>query len=97
MDYYLKTTSKEYFIHDLSLLDIGIELEDDYFQDKTIIIDWIGLIPNPVEIDEEGDTIGEITFKEGFHVNVRSVDPIAIEIFNHTHLIYPSTPYRVFS
>jgi hypothetical protein len=45
MDYYLKTTSKEAFIEDLQRININIQLTGNYYQDSSIIIDWIGLIP----------------------------------------------------
>jgi hypothetical protein len=86
MDYYLKTTSKEAFLQDLSNAGFEIEMEGDYYQDKNIIIDWIGLIPNEIEGDEEG-----------LHVNIRSREPIDISKFENTQDVYPSPPYRIFS
>ena len=97
MDYYLKTTSKEDFIQDL--LSIGIEIVDfeNYFQNEVILIDWIGQIPNPIEYTESGEPIGEITFKEGYHVNIRSVEEIDLSEFTHSESIFPNAPYRMFS
>ena len=97
MDYYLKTTNKQEFLQDLANAGIDIQLENNYYQDENIIIDWIGQIANPVEIDEEGNIIGEITHKEGEHVNIRSVTPINVSIFNHSSEVYPEPPYRMFS
>lgn len=97
MDYYLRTTNKEDFIQDLQRAGIEIEMEGNYFQDENIIIDWIGLIPNTVEVDEEGNIIGEITYKEGLHVNIRSVNIIDITLFENTLDVYPEIPYRMFS
>jgi hypothetical protein len=97
MDYYLKTTSKEEFIEDLNRAGIEIEFTGDYYQDDTIIIDWIGLIPNPIELDENNNIIGEITYKDGLHVNIRHVSTIDISAFIHTTNVYPQIPYRVFS
>jgi hypothetical protein len=54
MDYYLKTTSKQAFLQDLQNAGIEIELENNYYQDENLIIDWIGQIPNPIEFDETG-------------------------------------------
>lgn len=97
MDYYLKTTSKEDFIQDL--LSIGIEITDfeNYFQNELLIIDWIGQIPNPIEYDENGEPIGEITFKEGQHVNIRSIGKIDLSNFFHSESVFPNAPYRMFS
>ena len=97
MDYYLRTTDKESFLQDLRRAGIDIEMEGNYFQNESIIIDWIGQIPNPVEIDEEGNQVGEVTFKDGQHVNIRSKEPIDIELFQHTQSVYPEVPYRMFS
>jgi hypothetical protein len=97
MDYYLRTKSKEEFIEDLKRVGINITLEKNYFQNKNIIVDWIGLIPNEYEIDEEGNPIGEPTYKEGQHVNIRSREPIDISKFENTQDVYPSPPHRVFS
>jgi hypothetical protein len=97
MDYYLKKTSKEDFIQEL--LSIGIEIVEleNYFQNETIIIDWIGQIPNSIEYTENGEPIGEITFKEGYHVNIRSVDKIDLSDLIHCESVFPNTPYRIFS
>ncbi|MBW3469083.1 hypothetical protein [Arthrospiribacter ruber] len=96
MDYYLRTTSKEAFIQDLQKLGIEIEL-DNYYQDENLIIDWIGLIPNPVEVDSEGNVIGEITYKDGQHVNIRSKQELDVSLFENTVDVYPSVPFRMFS
>jgi hypothetical protein len=97
MDYYLKTTSKEDFIQDL--LSIGIEITDfeNYFQNEVIIVDWIGQIPNPIEYNESGESIGKITFKDGYHVNMRSINEIDLSNFNHSQSVFPNAPYRMFS
>jgi hypothetical protein len=97
MDYYLRTTSKESFLQDLAKAGIEIELEENYYQDDQIIIDWIGLIPNPVELDEEGNPVGEITYREGQHVNIRSVEEIDVSLFENTVAVYPNRSYRTFS
>lgn len=97
MDYYLKTTNKTAFLQDLSLIGIDADLQDGYYQDQSIIIDWIGQIPNPVEVDANGDIIGEVTYKDGLHVNIRSTNELDINLFQHTVSIYPETPYRIFS
>jgi len=97
MDYYLRTTSKEAFLQDLQRAGIEIEMEGNYFQDENMIIDWIGQIPNPIEVDEEGNIIGEITYKEGLHVNIRSVNIIDVTLFENTQDVYPEQPYRMFS
>lgn len=97
MDYYLKTTSKEEFIQDLNRVGIEIELTGDYYQDNIIIIDWIGLIPNPVQLDENGEIIGEITYRDGLHVNIRHISTIDVSMFINTTEVYPQVPYRVFS
>jgi hypothetical protein len=92
MDYYLKTTSKEAFLQDLQRAGIEIEMEGNYFQNQNIIIDWIGLIPN--EIQNEDDPV---TYREGQHLNIRSREPIDISKFKNTQDVYPSPPYRIFS
>ena len=97
MDYYLKTSNKTDFLQDLSLIGIAADLQGGYYQDQSIIIDWIGQIPNPVEVDDNGEIIGEITYKEGLHVNIRSSHELDIDLFQHTVSIYPETPYRIFS
>lgn len=97
MDYYLRTTSKESFLQDLNRSDIDIEMEGNYFQDENMIIDWIGQIPNPIETDEEGNIIGEITYKEGLHVNIRSINELDLNKFQYTVSVYPEIPYRIFS
>ena len=97
MDYYLRTTSKEAFLQDLAKAGINIELEENYFQDDQIIVDWIGLIPNPSETDEEGNPVGEITYRDGQHVNIRSVSEIDVSLFENTVDVYPNRPYRKFS
>jgi hypothetical protein len=97
MDYYLRTTSKEAFLQDLEKAGIEIELEGNYYQDESIIIDWIGLIPNPMETDEEGNPIGEITYREGQHVNIRSTKEIDLSLFKNTVAVYPNRSYRTFS
>jgi len=97
MDYYLKTTSKQDFIQDLTTIGIEITLENNYYQDENIIIDWIGQIPNPIELDENGELIGEVTYKEGEHVNIRSIQEIDITQFQNTVDVYPNVPYRIFS
>jgi hypothetical protein len=97
MDYYLKTTSKEAFIEDLKNANIEIGELDNYYQDDKIIIDWIGQIPNPVEVDEEGNVIGEVTYIEGQHVNIRTIEPIDISLFENTVNVHPNKPFRVFS
>lgn len=97
MDYYLITTSKEAFLQDLQRAGIEIEMEGNFYQDENIIIDWVGLIPNPVETDDEGNIIGEITYIDGQHVNIRSVEPIDISLFKNTFDVYPNKPFRTFS
>jgi len=97
MDYYLKTTSKEDFIQDLTKVGIIIDSLDNYYQDNIIIIDWIGLIPNPIQVDENGDVIGEITYKDGLHVNIRHTFTIDVNSFDYTTEVYPQLPYRMFS
>lgn len=97
MDYYLKTTSKQDFIQDLTTIGFEISLENNYYQDENIIIDWIGLIPNPIQLDENGELIGEVTYKEGEHVNIRSIQPLDITQFVNTVDVYPNMPYRIFS
>ena len=97
MDYYLRTTSKESFLQDLQRAGLEIDMEGNYFQNEALIIDWIGLMPNPIETDEEGNLIGEVTYKEGLHVNIRSVQPIDVSLFQYTQDVYPQIPFRVFS
>lgn len=97
MDYYLRTTDKESFLQDLQRAGIEIEEFDNYYQDENIIIDWIGLMPNTIETDEEGNIIGEITYKAGQHVNIRSVQPIDVSLFQDNQDVYPQIPYRMFS
>jgi hypothetical protein len=106
MDYYLRTKSKEEFIEDLKRIGINITLEKNYFQNKNIIVDWIGLIPNDIqyenfEITDEDDELVEplyeITYKEGQHVNIRSIEEIDITKFENTKDVYPEIPYRIFS
>jgi translation initiation factor IF-3 len=92
MDYYLKTTSKQAFISDLKKARIEIEMEGNYFQNQNIIIDWIGLIPNEIQNEDE-----ELTYKEGQHLNIRSREPIDISKFENTENVYPAPPYRIFS
>jgi hypothetical protein len=97
MDYYLKTTSKDDFIEDLKKIGIEILLVDNYYQDQNILIDWIGLIHNPIEFDQNDEIIGEITYKEGEHVNIRSMEVLDIQLFENTKVVYPEIPYRIFS
>jgi hypothetical protein len=106
MDYYLRTKSKEEFIEDLKRVGINITLEKNYFQNKNIIVDWIGLIPNEIQdenfgvFDENGEMLEnsyEITYKEGQHVNIRSIEEIDITKFENTEDVYPVPPYRKFS
>lgn len=97
MDYYLKTTSKQDFIHDLQTIGIEITLDNNYYQDENIIIDWIGKIPYPIETDQEGNIIGEVVYREGKHVNIRSITELDTTQFVNTSDVYPETPYRVFS
>jgi hypothetical protein len=92
MDYYLKTTSKEAFLQDLANAGIEIEMEGNYFQNQNIIIDWIGLIPNEIENENE-----ELTYKEGQHVNIRSIELIDISKFLNSIDVHPAIPYRIFS
>lgn len=94
MDYYLRTISKQTFLEDLQKAGIEIEMEGNYYQDINIIIDWIGLIPLLIEIDEP---IGETQYYEGQHVNIRSVEPIDISKFENTVDVHPQPPYRMFS
>jgi hypothetical protein len=97
MDYYLRTISKELFLQDLKDTGIDIEISGNYYQDNDIIIDWIGKIPNKFNLDVDGNLIGEITYKEDYHVNIRSLNPIDISLFKNTFDVHPSTPYRIFS
>jgi hypothetical protein len=97
MDYYLKTTSKQDFIEDLKKIGIEILLVDNYYQYQNIIIDWIGLIHNPIEFDQNNEIIGEIAYKEGEHVNIRSVEVLDTQLFENTKVVYPEIPYRIFS
>jgi hypothetical protein len=97
MDYYLKTTSKEDFLKDLNQIGIDIQFDNNYYQDMDIIIEWIGLIPNPIQTDENGNLIGEVTYRDGEHINIRSVNPIDISLFKNTVSVYPQIPYRMFS
>ena len=97
MDYFLKTVSKELFIQDLSIVGYQIVLTYDYYQDENIIVDWIGIIPNPPVFDDDGNVIGETTYKDGLCVNIRSVLEIDINLFLNTVSVYPDIPYRVFS
>jgi hypothetical protein len=92
MDYYLKTTSKEAFLQDLKKAGIEIEMEGDYYQDKNIIIDWIGLIPNEIQNEDE-----ELTYKDGQHLNIRSKEEIDLSKFKNTEDVHPELPYRIFS
>jgi hypothetical protein len=92
MDYYLKTTSKEAFLQDLQRAGIEIEMQGNYFQNQNIIIDWIGLIPNEVENEDD-----PVTYKEVQHVNIRSREPIDISKFENTQDVHPQPPYRMFS
>jgi hypothetical protein len=91
MNYYLRTISKEAFLQDLRLSGININLEGKYYQDENIIIDWLGEIPYPSETEEE------ITYREGQHVNIRSVEDIDISKFENTVQVFPKKPYRTFS
>jgi hypothetical protein len=98
MDLYLKTTSKEAFLQDLKRAGIEIEdFEGNYFQNDVLIIDWVGQIPYPFETDEEGNIIGEIKYRDGQHVNIRSKEPIDISKFENTVQVFPKKPYRTFS
>lgn len=97
MDLYLRTTSKQEFLQDLQNAGIEIELENNYYQDENIIIDWIGQIPNPMEFDENGEPIGEITYRDGQHVNIRSIKELDTTEFINTQSVYPEQPYRMFS
>ena len=97
MDYYLKTTNQLDFTSDMLRAGYVIEILNDYFQDEAVIVDWIGEIPNPIELDENGEPIGEITYRDGEYVNVRSVNEIDINVFQYTTSVYPEIPYRVFS
>jgi hypothetical protein len=97
MDYYLKTTSKQDFIQDLQRAGIEITLDNNYYQNENLIIDWIGKIPLPIELDEEGNLIGEIQYYEGEHVNIRSINQIDVSKFENTVDVYPEPPYRMFS
>lgn len=94
MDYYLKTTTKEDFLQDLILVDIEIDYFEHYFQNQSIIIDWIGQIPI---IDENAEPIDEIIYNEGQYVNIRSIEAIDVSKFNNTKDVHPNKPYRIFS
>lgn len=97
MDYYLRTTSKQAFLQDLASLGLEIDLENNYYQDENIIIDWIGKIPNEIETDEDGNLIGEITYKSGYHVNIRCSGNFDCSLLTSTESVYPDLPYRMFS
>jgi len=97
MDYYLRTTSKEDFLQDLKEAGIHIQMEGDYYQDTEMCIDWIGLIPNSVEIDDQDAPLGEMTFKTGQHVNIRTVRSLDTSLFQRTTDVHPDPPYRMFS
>lgn len=97
MDYYLRTTSKEAFLADLQRAGIEIEIEGNYYQDEKIIIDWIGLIPDEIEVAEEDNIAEEITYIDGQHVNIRSVEPIDISVFENTTDVHTNKPFRMFS
>lgn len=120
MDYYLKTTSKEDFLEDLQTIGINIQMSGDYYQDSSIIIDWIGLIPitpdptppdPPIDPDYPQEPIYDTEinefdnlyipippiYRDGQHVNVRSIDILDITQFKNTFEVYPEPPYRMFS
>jgi hypothetical protein len=97
MDYYLKTTSQLDFTEDMLRAGYVIEINNNYFQDDAIIVDWIGEIPNPIEYDENGEIIGEMTYRDGEYVNVRSVGVVDTSVFVYTFSVYPEIPYREFS
>lgn len=94
MDYYLRTTSKEDFLKDLILVEIEIDCFEHYFQNQSIIIDWIGQIPI---IDENAELIDEIIYNEGQYVNIRSIEAIDVSKFINTEDVHPNKPYRIFS
>lgn len=97
MDYFLKTTSKEAFLSDLQLVGLDIELIGDYYQDDSIIIDWIGTIPDYIPTNEFGEPTGEAIVYDGDHLNIRSNQPIDTSQFQNTQSVHPQIPYRVFS
>jgi hypothetical protein len=81
MDYYLKTTSKQAFLEDLSRVGIVISMEGGYFQNSEIIIDWIGLIP----IIDENTEIPQMMGIEDFE-NFEEIDEF--EYFQPSPILY---------
>lgn len=97
MKYYFKTRTKTDFIQDLERAGIHVNMETNYYQDSNIVVDWIGLIPEKMEYDENGNPIGQITYKAGQFVNVQSTSAIDLGAFMHTTEVFPDPPYRTFS
>jgi hypothetical protein len=97
MDYYFITTSKEDFINDMNKIGLYINVEENYFQDEKIIVDWVGKIVKENIYDEDKVEIIDIIYFDGLHVNVRSVDILDIELFVNTFAVSPNYPRRMFS
>lgn len=75
----------------------NIDLTYDYYQDDYIIVEWLGIIPNPPVLDGNGNIVGETTYRDDVYVNVRSINDIDITLFQNTTSVHPEIPYRVFS
>lgn len=89
IDYYLRTQSLEQFKSDMLKINIEVELDNNYFQNEEMAIDWIGLIPINLDSNEQIN-------KNGYFVNIRSKIPIDLSLFDSTVQVYPDSPFRVF-
>lgn len=88
-DIFLKADTREALDDHLATHDIIIQ--GNYYQDDSMIIDWIGKVPRSVNQD------GEVTeWYSGYRFNVRLIDE-SVNIFSVFTEVSPDIPYRVFS
>ncbi len=89
-DLYLRCESKD---QAAELLPVTEEQPfDNYFENDSFIVDWIGQIPST--FDEEGNVTA---WAEGMHFNVYAKPGYEAEanlLFNHFERAFPYTPFR---
>ena len=81
-DYKFRTTSKQDFIADMAKLGFPVErvtqeaIEAGYYQSPDFCVIWLGKLADHYDVDEEGNPIGEITYIDGYFVDVRIRQPL---------------------